>query len=44
MMDQPQREKMVAGMTKDQKIAFARSLDMVERNPEIMGQAAMPGH
>jgi hypothetical protein len=44
MMDQPQREKMVAGMTRDQKLAFARSLDMVERNPGIMGQAAMPGH
>jgi len=44
MMDVPAREKMVKGMSPTQRQAFARTLDLVERNPGVMGQAAMPGH
>lgn len=44
MMDADARKKMVAGMKTDtERQAFARTLDLVERNPGVMGQAAMPG-
>lgn len=44
MLDDGQRKKMLDGMTAAQKLAFSRTLDIVERNPGVMGQAAMPGH
>jgi len=43
-MDKPAQTKMVNSMTETQRRAFARTLDLVERNPGVMGQAAMPGH
>lgn len=42
MMEAKDRQKMVAGMTGTERAAFSRTLDQVERNPGIMGQAAMP--
>ena len=44
-LDNDQRQKIAASLkTPAQRKAFSDTLDIVERNPGIMGQATMPGH
>ena len=44
-LDNDQRAKIAASLkTPAQRKAFSDTLDIVERNPGIMGQATMPGH
>jgi hypothetical protein len=41
-MDDAKRGKMIAGMTKTERSSFSRTLDLIEKNPDIMNTAAMP--
>jgi hypothetical protein len=43
-MDGPQRTKMLASMTNEQKTAYYRTLKLVDQNPGVMLTAPMPGH
>jgi hypothetical protein len=42
MLTPEQRTKMVNGMTKDERIRFGKTLDLVEKTPGLMSLSAMP--
>jgi hypothetical protein len=41
-MDQDKRTKMIAGMKPTERASFSRTLDLIEKTPDILNTAAMP--